>query len=348
VRAQALHQTKPISLMKKRYFMGIDVAKASFDFCLLSNNGSRLWKGQSSNNPTGIEQFLTQLPARPFKLKQIHFGLEATGVYGKALVGALHQAGLALSVLNPAQVKFFALSVLRRTKNDRVDAEIIARFCLERKPPATRPLRSIEEQLKVLVRERDSRVAERSRECNRAKKDPFQLELPELVSRQRQKRLAQLKKEISQLNSAIFELIEADQSLSRQSQLLCSIPGIAQLTAAKLLAELAGKEFPSARQLAAYAGLTPAECRSGGTSYGQTHLSKIGNAFLRKALYMPAAVARRWCRPLKPWVAILEQRKLHDLAIRGAIMRKLLHIAFGVLSHQQPFNPALVFIPKTV
>ena len=69
------------------------------------------------------------------------------------------------------------------------------------------------------------------------------------------------------------------------------------------------------------------------------------NAFLRKALYMPAAVARRWCGPLKPWVAILEQRKLHDLAIRGAIMRKLLHIAFGVLSHQQSFNPALVFIP---
>ena len=160
--------------------------------------------------------------------------------------------------------------------------------------------------------------------------------------------LAQLKKEISQLNSAIFGLIEADQSLSRQSQLLCSIPGIAQLTAAKLLAELAGKEFASARQLAAYAGLTPAECRSGGSFYGQTHLSKIGNAFLRKALYMPAAVARRWCAALKPWVALLERRKLHDLAIRGAIMRKLLHIAFGVLKHQQPFNPALVFIPKTV
>jgi transposase len=136
--------------------------------------------------------------------------------------------------------------------------------------------------------------------------------------------------------------------LSRQSRLLCSIPGIAKLTAAKLLAELAGKEFQSARQLAAYAGLTPAEWRSGGTCHGQTHLCKIGNAFLRKALYLPAAVARRWCRPLKLWIVFLEGRKLHDLAIRGAIMRKLLHIAFGILRHQQPFNPELVFIPKTV
>ena len=125
-----------MSLMKKRYFRGIDVAKASFDFCLFCSKGSRLWKGHFSNSSTGIEEYLSQLQARRFKLKQIHFGLEASGVYGQALVGALHQAGLAVSVLNPAQVKFFALSVLRRTKNDTVDAEIIARFCLERKPPA--------------------------------------------------------------------------------------------------------------------------------------------------------------------------------------------------------------------
>jgi hypothetical protein len=63
---------------------------------------------------------------------------------------------------------------------------------------------------------------------------------------------------------------------------------------------------------------------------------------------LPAAVARRWCRPLKPWIVMLQRRKLHDLAIRGTIMRKLLHIAFGVLRHQQPFNPTLVFIPKTL
>jgi transposase len=315
---------------------------------LLSSNGTRLWKGQLSNNGHGIEQFLAQLQARSWKGSQIHFGLEATGVYGKALVAALHQAGLVVSVLNPAQVKFFALSVLRRTKNDTLDAWVIARFCLERKPLATRPLRPIEQQLKLLVHERESRVAEQIRERLRAKQDPYHVELPELIGQQRQERLARLKSEIHQLEVATFGLIEKDQILSCQSRLLCSIPGIAQLTAAKLLAELAGKQFQSARQLAAYAGLTPAEWRSGGACYGQTHLCKIGNAFLRKALYLPAAVARRWCRPLKPWIVILERRKLHDLAIRGAIMRKLLHIAFGVLRHQQPFNPTLVFMPKTV
>ena len=238
--------------------------------------------------------------------------------------------------------------MLRRTKNDTVDAQIIARFCRERKPLATRPLRPIETQLKLLVRERESRVVEQTREHNRAKKDPYQIELPKLIGRQRQQRLKQLQKQLAQLDAEIDSLIASDERLKTQSQLLCSIPGIAKLTAAKLLSELAGKEFQSARQLGAYAGLTPAECRSGYSLYGKTRISKIGNAFLRKALYMPAAVARRWCKPLKPWIAILENRKLHDLAIRGAIMRKLLHIAFGVLKHQQPFNPMLASVPKTL
>jgi transposase len=334
--------------MKKRYFMGIDVAKATFDFCLLSRSGACLWRGQFSNDAGGIARFFHQLRAHGWKFQQIHFALEATGVYGQKLIAALHQAALAVSVLNPAQVKYFALSVLRRTKNDTVDAEIIARFCRERKPLATRALRPIETQLKLVVRERESRVVEQTRERNRAKKDPYQIELPKLIRRQRQQRLKQIQKEIAQLDAQIDSLITSDERLRTQSQLLCSIPAIAKLTAAKLLSELAGKEFQSARQLGAYAGLTPAECRSGYSLYGKTRISKIGNAFLRKALYMPAAVARRWCKPLRPWIAILENRKLHDLAIRGAIMRKLLHIAFGVLKHQQPFNPMLASIPKTV
>jgi transposase len=90
--------------MKKRYFMGIDVAKATFDFCLLSSTGASLWRGRFDNEPLSIKRFLAQLRARGWKVSQIHFGLESSGVYGKRLIAAFHQAGLALSVLNPAQV----------------------------------------------------------------------------------------------------------------------------------------------------------------------------------------------------------------------------------------------------
>jgi transposase len=292
--------------------MGIDVAKATLDFCLLSKNAPLLWQGQIQNESQAIGQFLAQLQARGYKLAQIHFCCESTGVYTQRLAACLHQAALALSVLNPAQVKFLAISVLRRTKNDKVDAQLIARFCRERKPLATRPLRPIESQLKLLVHERESRVSEQNRERHRAKKDPYQIALPKLIGQQRKSRLKQRAKESAQFDAAIDCLIASDESLKNQSRLLCSIPGIAKVTAAKLLGELAGKEFQSARQLAAYAGLTPQECRSGYSSYGKTVLCKIGNRFLRKALYLPAAVARRWCKPLQPWIALLQSRKLHD------------------------------------
>src|SRR5260370_23634540 len=214
--------------MKKRYFMGIDVAKATLDFCLLSKNATLLWQGQLQNDSHAIEQFLAQLQARGYKLAQIHFCCESTGVYGQRLAASLHQAALALSVLNPAQVKFFAISVLRRTKNDKVDAEIIARFCRERQPLASRPLRPIESERKLLVRERESRVNEQIRERNRAKKDPYQIALPKLISQQRQSRLKQLAKEVAQFDAAIESLIASDEGLKEKSRLLCSIPGIRQ------------------------------------------------------------------------------------------------------------------------
>lgn len=332
--------------MKKRYFLGNDIAKETFDFCLLNAKKVCLWRGQLSNNAAGFQALLEGLKARGIKLKAVHFALEATGVYGRAFMAALHGARLAVSELNPAQVKFFGISYLRRTKNDRVDAELIALYCLERQPMATRPLRPVEEQLKMLAHEREARVNEQTRERNRRHKDHYQsATLPPILGSQRRQRLEQLQTQIAQLDATIKALVGSDPRLTQQAKLLCTIPGIALCTAAKLLAELAGKEFSSARQLAAYAGLTPDERRSGKHLYGKTRLSKIGNAFLRKALFMPASVARRWCKPIAKWANLLEARHLQPLAIRGAVMRKLLHIVFGVLRHQQPFNPLLTSRP---
>src|SRR5258708_13575447 len=106
--------------MKKRYFMGIDVAKATLDFCLLSKNATLLWQGQLQNDSHAIEQFLAQLQARGYKLAPIHFCCESTGVYGQRLAATLPQTTLPLSFLNPAQDKFAPVSLLRRTNNAKI------------------------------------------------------------------------------------------------------------------------------------------------------------------------------------------------------------------------------------
>src|SRR6516225_2735386 len=101
--------------MKKRYYLGIDVAKASFEFCFLRGNGACLWRGKLDNDVEAVERLLTQLSVRVTNLSQVHFALESSAVYGNGLLAALHRRELAVSLLNPAQVKFFGISVLRRT-----------------------------------------------------------------------------------------------------------------------------------------------------------------------------------------------------------------------------------------
>ena len=122
--------------------------------------------------------------------------------------------------------------------------------------------------------------------------------------------------------------------------MLDSIPGIAETTAALLLAEITDlTQYRSARQVAAYAGLVPRERQSGSSVRGRTRLSKIGNARLRKALYFPAITALR-CSPFfQHWAEGLLKRGKSKMSVICAVMRKLIHLAYGVLKTGQPFDP---------
>jgi len=122
--------------------------------------------------------------------------------------------------------------------------------------------------------------------------------------------------------------------------LLDSIPGIAQTTAATLLAEITDiTQYRSARQVAAYAGLVPRERQSGSSVRGRTRVSKIGNARLRRALYFPAVTALR-CSPFfQRWAKGLQERGKCKMSVIGAVMRKLIHLAYGVLKTGKPFDP---------
>ena len=116
-------------------------------------------------------------------------------------------------------------------------------------------------------------------------------------------------------------------SLKRQSELLDSIPGIAETRAALLLSEMTDlTQYRSARQVAAYAGLVPRERQSGSSVRGRTRLSKIGNARLRRALYFPAITALR-CSPFfQVWVKGLQERGKCKMSVICAVMRKLVHV----------------------
>ena len=131
-------------------------------------------------------------------------------------------------------------------------------------------------------------------------------------------------------------------ALKEQSRLLQTIPGSGEKTADLLLAEIEFGRYQSAGEVAAYAGVTPKRKESG-TSLHRTNLSKMGNKRVRKGLYFPAIVAAKHNRIVKEFAARLEGSGKTSMQVVCASIRKLLHIAFGVLKHKTPFDASLVF-----
>ncbi len=320
--------------------LGIDIAKLKFDVCLLTTEGKRKHK-VLANTTSGFAQLAQWLAKQ--RIERVHACMEATGTYGEALAVYLHAAGHIVSVINPAAVKAFAGSRLSRTKTDKVDAELIARFCLAQQPLAWTPPRAEVRELRALVRRLESLVEMRVAEENR-------LEAGSTVERVRtsvEEHVAYLNAEIKRTEMLIRDHIGNHPDLKQQHDLLDSIPGIGETTAALLLAEVVDvTQYKNARQLAAYAGLVPRERRSGSSVRGRTRLSKVGNARLRKALYFPAITALRCSEFFQTWAVGLRERGKCKMAVIGAAMRKLIHLAYGVLKTGKPFDPQWILKAK--
>jgi transposase len=313
--------------------LGLDIAKLKFNACLLRADG-KLRHKVFPNNPTGISQLCDWLARQG--VERVHACLEATGAYGDSLAADLHEAGHTVSIVNPAAIKAYAQSHLSRTKTDRVDAALIAGFCSERKPPAWHPPAPEVQELQALVRRLESLTEMRTMEENRLSSGISVAAVKASV----EEVLAYLSEQIKKTEVLIRDHINRHPGLKQRSELLDSIPGIGETTAAVLLAEVPDiSQYRSARQVAAFAGLVPRERQSGSSVRGRVRLSKIGNARLRKALYFPAITALR-CSPFfQQWAEGLRHRGKSKMAVIGAAMRKLVHLAYGVLKNGKPFDP---------
>ena len=314
-------------------YLGIDVSKDWLDVLLL-REGLPAEKGQFDNNFQGFRQLQHFLKKR--KLKPLHVCLEATGYYGLEVALFLHQAAYRVSVVNPARIKAYAESQLSRTKTDAGDAALIADFCRTQQPKAWTPPPPEQRELQALVRHLQNLNDMRQQELNRR-----QAGIPsETLLKTLDDHIAFLDQQIADLLRQIRDHIQQHPHLRQQHDLLTSIPGIGDLTAFKLLAEIVDvTAFDSARQLAAFAGLTPRERRSGSSVRGRSRLSKRGSSRLRNALYFPAIVAQRYNPLLHSFAQRLLAAGKSKLQVIAAVMRKLLHLVFGILKSRQPFDP---------
>jgi transposase len=310
--------------------LGIDIAKFKFDVALLRPDG-KLRRKSCPNTPTGFVE-LTQWLAR-HGAPHVHASLEATGTYGDALAHYLFDAGHVVSVLNPAVTHAYAASQLARAKTDRIDAELIARYTATQRPAAWTPAPHEVRELQALVRRLDALQGMKTQETNR-------LEAGSVVAAVRtsiETIIATLTAEIKAVQRQIRAHVDQHPGLRDQRDLLTSIPGIGEATAAVLIAELFDKRYSSARQAAAFAGVVPRVYESG-TLKARGRLVKMGPGRLRKALYFPALAALRFNPTLRALQLRLRTAGKPKMVIVGAAMRKLIHLAFGVLKSGRPYD----------
>ena len=309
--------------------LGIDISKDSFHVELSLND--KLRHRRFANRKQGFAELQAWLLKH--RIEQVHACLEATGAYSEELAIFLHQIGHQVSIVNPAQIKAFGQSELQRNKDDQPDAGLIRRFCEKQQPAAWVPPPAHLRELQALTRHLESLAETRQQQLNR-----LETVKAKSVIKSLRQLISYLDKEIARTEKQIEKHIDNHPDLKDQFRLLDSINGIGTRTAATLLAEINFKQYRSARAVAAFIGVTPRNHRSG-TIRGRTKLSKIGNARVRKALFMPAMVAKKHNPIVRSFCQRLERRGKAKMQIIGAAMRKLIHIAFGVVKSGKLFDP---------
>jgi transposase len=310
--------------------LGLDISKATIHAALIRADGKRRHK-VFPNTATGCEA-LGQWLARHAD-GAVHACLEATGPYGEGIATWLYEHGHVVSIVNPAAIHAYAAAQQLRAKTDAVDAELIARFCQREQPAPWAPLPADVRQLQALVRRLDALQAMRTQETNRlaVASDP-------VVRTSIDTMLTTLDGEIADLKARIHDHFDQHPGLRARRDLLVSIPGIGEATAAVLLAELFHQTYASARHAAAYAGATP-RVRESGQWRGHASLSRRGPSLVRKALYFPALTALRFNPVIAALRTRLRDRGKPKMVVVGAAIRKLIHLAFGVLKSGRAYDP---------
>lgn len=321
--------------MQEISILGIDISKAKFDVCLMVGDKTR--SKVFTNNQEGFEKLEAWCKYQGANL--MHTCQEATGYYGEELAYFMHDKGHKVSVVNPMQIKSFGKSELLRNKTDKADAKVIARFCKANNPRVWQPkpteVRELRDLLRCINGLKEQRVLNSNQLENKS--------INKIARQSIESVIAELDKQIKYLEDQMKEHIDSYPKIKKPVEMISAIKGIGFWTAVTIIVEMPEVcNFTNARQFAAYVGLNPAHRQSGSSIKGKTRISKIGSARVRKALYLPAIVVKQHNIYFKDFCHRLACKGKKPKEIVVAIMRKLIHIFFGMLKNNQEFNPEMM------
>lgn len=320
------------------FYLGIDVSKAKFDCCLFLDDSSGKIKTKCfSNSNKGFHQLLSWLNRFGLVAEETRALMEATSVYHEMLAQFLFDLKFQVCVANPARTRYFAQSISKLNKTDKIDSEVLARFAMTVDLHLWQPTPDNIRLLNALLDRRSSLANDLKREQNRLEKANSTLIIVPIL-KSIKTNIKSLTRQIQNLDTQIQNHIDQDHELKRDQKLLESIPAIAERTSLLMLVFLRAHSFEKASQAAAFVGLVPIHRQSGSSVLGKSRLSKAGSPKIRSGLYMAAIVATRYNPHIKELSERLLAKGKTKMVAIAAAMRKLIHLCYGVLKNQQPYQ----------
>lgn len=325
-----------------RQAIGIDCSKDKLDCCYGKLNKDFITELQTPvifpNTPNGFKKLLDWASKHQLKELALTFVVEATGVYHEQLTNYLHEQGCSVSVVLPNRISNFMRTTSAKTITDKVAAQIITRFALEKKLELWRKPEALFLVLKQLTRERSQLIDERTVVANQLHAEQHSAWASASSIKRMKAHIAFIKKQIKEIETELSRHIDAGK-LKARIENVCTIPGVSVLTVATVLGETNGFELIlNKSQLVSYAGLDVMEKQSGTSVRSKPRISKRGNSHLRKALYFPAFAAVRFNPPLRAHYTALVSK--HGVKMKAAVsvQRKLLVLIYTLWKKNHCYN----------
>lgn len=319
--------------LQQDHHSGADISAKWFDLSLFDEEKNYLMRFQNSSK--GLWEAIRWLESLGVEVSKLKLALEPTGRYGELVAEYFYSKQATVLMVQPLKFSRYSESVDMRGKSDAKDARALAQYCRERgdKLRPWHPKGSVELEL------RDMQLLLRSL-TKRSTAIQCQLKCglkSEFVKASLKEELEQCEERLKTVIKHAIGLINQHPILSADFARLQTIPGIGEQTAALLVTLIDFRQFKSSRALGSFLGLTKKRNQSG-NSKGKEGISKRGNTAIRAALFMPARSARMHNPALREFAERLELRGKHDWVIQAAVIRKLVTVAWALVTNEVEFD----------
>ena len=327
---------------KEKVSIGIDIAKDKFDCCIsYFDQSSRIKIVKEKlfmNKLAGFKSFMAWAKSNCKQSQYIHVVMEATGVYHENLAHYIHEnSEYKISILLPIKVKYYFKSINIKSKTDKIDAQLISRYGLERRCTEWHPFSPHIRSLKHLSREYRDLKKQLNQLKNRLHAKQHAYKMNSLVLKLLKQQIRLIETQCLKIEVEIKDLVLEDSYLSEKIDTVCTIPGVGFMTVITVIAETNGFELiQNGKQLCSYSGLD-VKHKESGNSVGKSRLSKKGNKYIRQAMYMPALSSSQHLREMKNFYQrINEKNKCKKVGLL-AVSRKLLVLIYSLWKKDEVF-----------